>query len=172
MSTDVKTGWLVFSSRARPESNELFLGAAEVVSLLGFCCDQPEKGCQELRQIDCGTFAGHGKRQALVRFFVPSEIALSYRSVPWPRCSARRCYRVTGAVLIGHRPLVGLIRRARARQRHSKNPGVCTKGRRSTASTSHAWSRIERAQSRTPNLDAAVWTAVRASTTTCHDLQK
>ena len=124
---------------------------------MGFCCDQPEKGCQELPQIDCGTFAGHGIRQALVRFFVPSEIALSCRSVPWPRCSARRCYRVTGAVLIGHRPLVGLIRRARARQRHSKNPGVCTKGRRSTASTSHAWSRIERAhQSRTLNLGRGI----------------
>ena len=121
MSTDVKTGWLVFSSRARPESNELFLGAAEVVSLLGFCCDQPEKGCQELPQIDCGTFAGHGKRQALVRFFVPSEIAAqSHGHV---------------AANIGHRPLVGLIRRARARQRHSKNPGVCTKGARPARAT-------------------------------------
>ncbi len=141
-STDVKTGWLVFSSRARPESNEPFLGAAEVVSLLGFCCDQPEKGCQELPQIDRGTFAGHGKRQALVRFFVPSEIAAqSHGHV---------------AANIGHQPLVGLIRRARARQRHSKNPGVCTKGRRSTASTSHAWSRIERAQSRTLNLGRGI----------------
>jgi hypothetical protein len=74
MSTDVKTGWLVFSSRARPESNELFLGAAEVVSLLGFCCDQPEKGCQELPQIDCEHFYALGKRQALVHFFFPSHI--------------------------------------------------------------------------------------------------
>jgi hypothetical protein len=71
MSTDVKTGWLVFSSRARPESNELFLGAAEVVSLLGFCCDQPEKGCQELPQIDGKNFCALGKRQALARFFFP-----------------------------------------------------------------------------------------------------
>ena len=37
---------------------------------------------------------------------------------------------------------------------------------------SHAWSRIERAQSRTVNLDTAVWTAVKASTTNRHELQK
>jgi cytidyltransferase-like protein len=67
MSTDVKTGWLVFSSRARPESNELYLDVrAPFHCIWGFCCDQPEKGFQELPQIDCRNFCAL-ERQALAR---------------------------------------------------------------------------------------------------------
>ena len=138
---------------------------------MGFCCDQPKKGCQELPQIDFRPFCALGKRQAhttLARL-------CGERNNTAAQSHGHVAQRADGAEQregVGHRPLVGLIRKARARQRRSKNPGVRTKGRRSTASTSHAWSRIERAQSRTPNLDAAVWTAVRASTTNCHELQK
>ena len=56
---------LVLSRESRrPESNELFLDVPlSIHERLGYCCDQPEKRCQELPEIDCeGALC---KRQAL-----------------------------------------------------------------------------------------------------------
>ena len=56
-----KTGWFF------RDSSELYLVASGLLSACGYCCDQPEKGCQDLPQIVCeGAFrAAKDERQAL-----------------------------------------------------------------------------------------------------------
>ena len=101
-----KTGWFFRErvvGRSRTSSFSMCHCRFQVYQRLGYCCDQPEKRCQELPEIDCeGALC---KRQALA--LLRSERKLPTILLLCPMATLLSAQRADGAAqreCVGHRP--------------------------------------------------------------------
>jgi len=87
----------------RPESNELYLDVrAPFDCIWGFCCDQPEKGREELPLIDCAYAFCFGQKASSLRSSEASVIAVLPLSPMVTLLSAQMAQRSKKVLGTGH----------------------------------------------------------------------